>query len=78
MQNKSTLTIHRNNIQEIKKEIWMENEQKCNTMMKIRSNSLKLRWREFNNAADKSCNLCSTEVETLEHFMLDCIKLNDS
>ena len=37
-----------------------------------------LKWREFNNAADKSCNLCSTEVETLEHFMLDCIKLNDS
>ena len=73
MQNKSTLTMYRNNIQEKK---WMKNGQKCSTMMKIRSNSLKLRWREFNNAADKFCNLCSTEVGTLEHFMLDCIKLN--
>ena len=61
----------------INKRLRKKNEQKYSTMMKIRSISLKLRWRAFNNAADKTCNLCSIEVETLEYFMLDCIKLNE-
>ena len=77
MQSKSTLTMYRNNKQEIREEKWMKNGQKYSTMMKIRSNSLKLSWREFNNAADKICSLCSIEIETVEHFMLDCNKLNE-
>ena len=44
-------------------------------MINARSNTLKLGWREFGLDSSKSCKLCGAEVETLQHFLIDCPRL---
>ena len=52
---------------------WFRNGQKYFNMMKARSDTLKLGWREFANESNKICKVCSEgEIETLQHFILDC------
>ena len=43
-------------------------------MVKARSNTLKLKWRDW-AIDDKECLCCRGEIETIEHFVLDCSKL---
>ena len=40
-------------------------------MMKARSNTMKLRWRNWGTDEEKICQTCNCEVETLEHFLID-------
>ena len=47
MQSKTTLTLYRSKKSEIKEEAWFYNSKKANIMMKARSDTLKLDWREF-------------------------------
>ena len=74
MEKKSTLTIYKNkdNIKEVK---WFRNGLKYNIMMKARSNTLDLRWREWATNEEKICKLCNKQIETLQHFLLDCDNL---
>ena len=34
-----------------------------------------MKWRNWDIGQNKMCDLCSNEIETLEHFLLDCTKL---
>ena len=62
--------------QEVK---WFRNGQKYFNMMRARSNTLKLGWREFESDEDKICKICSeNKVETLKHFILDCPGLQNT
>ena len=75
MINKKTLTIYRTRKRNIMEEKWFTNNRKSTLMMKARSNTLKLGWREFGLEDTKICMLCNMEIETLEHFLLDCHEL---
>ena len=72
MENKSTLSIYRNFKTDIQEESWFFNGKKASIMMKARSDTLMLNWREFGMESVKTCKLCCCEVETLVHFILDC------
>ena len=46
-------------------------------MMRTRSNTLKLEWREWLTEDGRQCALCGEAEETLEHFLLECWRLQD-
>ena len=71
MENKSTLYFYKNkkDINEIK---WFRNSFKYSIMMRARSNTLDLAWRDWSLNASKNCKLCDGEIETLKHFLLEC------
>ena len=78
MINKKTLTIYRTRKRNIREEKWFNNNRKCNIMMKARSDTLQLGWREFGMDDTKICKMCNIEIETLEHFLLDCQELQET
>ena len=41
-------------------------------LFRVRSNSLRLRWRERFCGGDVRCSMCGGEEETLEHFLEEC------
>ena len=47
-------------------------------MMRARSDTLKLQWREWATESGKMCRMCKTQVETLDHFLVDCSKLQET
>ena len=75
METKSTLDIHRSHKKVIEEERWFRNGIKYNIMIKARSNTLKLGWREWTVQENKICQQCKIEIESLEHFILMCTKL---
>ena len=77
MELKSTLEIYRDYKTNIKEETWVLNNNKVNIMMRARSDTLKLNWREFGTESAKICKLCNEENETLQHFILDCDRLQE-
>ena len=44
-------------------------------MVKVRANSLKLGWRDYLFDGDSQCKMCHKDVETIEHFLVDCSSL---
>ena len=46
-------------------------------LFRARTNTLDLQWRKKITNEDTTCQLCGKEEETLDHFILDCEKLND-
>ena len=77
MNNKKSSTLyrtHKNNIEEIK---WFRNGYKLNILMRARAKALGLNWRKT-DPAEKMCDLCLSNEETLKHFVLDCPKLQNS
>ena len=74
---KATLKYYSQVKQNVKEEKWIRNGVRWSIMLKARSNTLKLRWREWGLEEDKLCLLCRGGLETLEHFVLDCPELED-
>ena len=76
VQSKTTLNLYQNkmDIAEIK---WFRNHLKYSIMMRARSNTLDLGWRNRNASDDKICKLCNLEIESLSHFLLNCYKLQE-
>ena len=60
----------------IKEEKWFEYGAKYSLMMKARSDTLKLGWRNWATDEEKICKLCGREMETNKHFLLRCFKLD--
>ena len=47
-------------------------------LYRYKSKTLKLKWRNRFAGGDERCYLCGgSEVETLEHFLLDCVSLEE-
>ena len=78
MINKSTLSLYSQYKLNIEEESWYRNGFKYSIMMKVRSNSLKLNWRNWGFEQQKICSLCNEGIETLEHFIILCHKLQSS
>ena len=74
MENKSTLYFYKSkkDISEIK---WYRNSYKFSIMIRARSNTLNLAWRDWSLNASKNCKICDNEIETLKHFLIDCSAL---
>ena len=77
MVGRKTLEIYRRNKVDIAEEKWFRNGSKYSIMMRARSNTLELGWRE-RQEGEKTCKLCRRETETLEHFILDCSVLEQT
>ena len=71
IEGKTTLELYRNknSIEEVG---WFRNSFKFTIMMRARSNTLELGWRNWSSDETKICKMCNLEVETLQHFLLDC------
>ena len=76
MKGKVTLDIYRKYKADVIQEKWFKNGYRYEIMMRARSNTLKLTWRE-KKEEDKLCKLCRKENETLKHFVLECTLLQN-
>ena len=76
IESKVTLNLYRNKL-EISEIKWFRNHPKYYIMMRARSNTLDLEWRNRNTNENKTCKLCNLEIETLSHFLLNCYILQD-
>ena len=75
-ENKTTLKWYRKFKTKISEIKWFRNDEKYKIMERARSNTLKLSWRE-KEANDRICKMCNEENEELEHFLLECSKLQE-
>ena len=73
--NKSTLQRYKEYKNFIEETKWFRNGFQYSLMMKARADVLKLNWRNHGDTPNKLCKLCNEQNETLEHFLIDCNKL---
>ena len=69
---KSTLEIYEKYKKDIKEESWVDNTEGSKVLVRARTNSLPLNWRNRFTNKSENCPSCREETETLEHFILDC------
>ncbi len=74
---KSTLYIYNTYKTEIKEESWIDNTLGSKLIVRGRTNSLNLNWRNRFQNKSEQCPCCDCETETLEHFILDCKEYSD-
>jgi len=72
---KSTLTIYRENKSEIKEETFYGNDLGSILLFKARANCLKLGWKNCFQGGPVECKLCGAPEETLDHFIVECQRL---
>ena len=72
---KSSLYLYRELKNNINEEKWFRNSYKHSIMMNARANTLKLGWRSYFHDNNSLCKLCNEQVETLEHFLIDCQRI---
>ena len=72
MNNKSSLALYKDNKKQIDEVKWFRNGIKWNIMVKARTNTLKLGWRNWETEMEKKCEICEIENEDLKHFLLEC------
>ena len=76
-ESKTTLELYSRCKKKIGEEQIYENDFNSVLLYRCRSNTLKLKWRNRFAGGDEICDLCGgSEVETLEHFLLDCVSLS--
>ena len=73
---KSTLCIYNKYRTTIKEQTYF-NENKSLLMYRFRSNTLKLNDQKRHQNGDIKCPLCEYEIEDIEHFMLNCTKIEE-
>ena len=69
-----TKTLHIYNLHKkgLKEESWVDNTLGSKLILRERTNTLALNWRKRFQGKSEQCPCCDCEVETLEHFLLDC------
>ena len=60
-----------------KKENWVDNTLVSKLIVRGRTNTLTLNWRNRFQNKSEQCSCCNCEIETLEHFLLDCEQYSD-
>ena len=75
MASKKSLEYYRIYKKEVKQEEEYENNRNADLWFRSRTNCLYLSDR---NKSDKRCKLCGDEVEDIEHFLLECIYLEET
>ena len=75
---KSTAEVYYRYKKEIKEESELYDNNFMSTLLfKCRSNTLKLNWRNRFTDGDTSCPMCGEPEETLQHFLMECIVLEN-
>ena len=77
LESRSTLGIYKQFKHSIVEEKFYDNTFGSVLLFKARSNCLKLNWRNRFQGGDVSCRLCGAQLETLEHFILECPGLHE-
>ena len=77
IQTKSTLYIYNLYKREISEENWVDNTLGSKLILRGRTNTLTLNWRNRFQNKSEQCPCCDCETETLERFLLDCEEYND-
>ena len=76
---KTSLEIYRNCKTEVREEKFYKNGEVSRLIFRARSNTLALNDRfrhdRGENRRDTNCSICGAEMETLEHFVLRCERL---
>jgi hypothetical protein len=72
---KSTLQLYRDHKHQIAEEKMYDNRYRSVLLYRCRTNTLKLGWRNRFTGGEVMCGLCREEVETLEHFIKKCGRL---
>lgn len=77
LQTKSTLYIYNLYKTVIKEETWVDNTLGSQLIIRGRTNTLTLNWRNRFQNKSEQCPCCNSEIETLEHYILDCEEYSD-
>ena len=77
IQKKTSLAIYAEQKKEIKEEGIYDNRPSSIIMYRARTNCLKLNDRNRHQGGEIECKLCGTNIENLEHFLLDCKELSE-
>ena len=59
----------------IKEEIWLDNSYETQILLRCRTNTIDLNWRskyKLDNQANQNCPKCNNQIETLDHFIVEC------
>lgn len=72
IQTKSPLRIYELYKKDLKEETWADNTLGTKLILRGRTNTLTLNWRNRFQRKSEECPCCGEETETLEHFLLDC------
>ena len=66
------LELYRKYKTEIKQETWHDNTEGSSLMMRARTQTLQLNWRNRHRGKATQCPACNHEEETQQHFILYC------
>ena len=72
MHTKTTLQLYKKYKLHICEESWIDNSEGSKLLVQGRTNTLNLNWRNRFQNKNETCPCCDNEIETLEHFLLDC------
>lgn len=72
LEEKSTLIIYRKFKQDIEEENWIDNTVETKLMLRARTNTLSLNWRNRYQGKNEKCPYNDCDIETLEHFLTEC------
>ena len=68
----NTIYIYNLYKREIREKNWVDNTLGSKLILRGRTNSVTLNWRNRFQNKSEQCPCCEHEIETLEHFLLDC------
>ena len=77
LNSKSTLSIYKQFKTGLSEEKFYDNTFGSIILFRARANSLKLGWRNRFQGRGVQCHMCGEAEETLEHFILHCVELQD-
>ena len=72
MENKSTLKYYRGFKRNIKEERWIDNTEESKILVRARTNTLDLNWRNSYRGKSEQFPTCDCVTQTLQHFIIQC------
>ena len=76
IQHKTTLTLYAKFKKDVMEESWIDNTEGSKLLIKARTNTLALNWRNRLQNKTEECPCCGHETESLQHFLLECPEFN--
>ena len=76
LEQKSTLNIYRQYKKDMKEEIYY-NDEESRILFLLKTNTIRLNYRRRHEGGEVRCRMCEAEREDLEHFLLDCLPLEE-
>ena len=77
MQHKSTLNIYEKFKKTLGEENWVDNTEESKLLIRGRTNTITLNWRNIYQGKSEEYLCCGFETETLKYFLLECPQYNE-